>query len=302
MDKLIWVAAGLGAFIVIAMGNNSATTPGANTATKCDVGNPSPGRFYPKVEAEFRTGPGTNYPMVVNAAGPKSDGKSENRTVDPQYVLEGICATNEWLQAKIVEADGMPEAWETGWVPKRLVTTTLTAEHAAGLWWNVEKMPDFWGEHPHISSSEIRTMHDGALKVLKDNKNCGSIAVGYPDDKRRHTYDVECNGNENTNGSFVVRFTENDLRSGKSFAPPEAFPSELSNQMCQEEILRAATHPSTVNFHIFGLTQAVNAETGERKILREFDAKNGFGLELNYAALCVIKPSGKITVAINETR
>jgi len=298
MNKIFWGVAALGVFIIVAMNNTNSTTTGATA--QCEVGRPSSGRFYPKAdETEFRTGPGANFPMVANAAAPRADGKTEYRTLDRDVVLNGLCTTGEWLQAKIVAADGSPVDWETGWVPTRLVTTTLTPDQAAGLWWDVNKYPDMGAEPSSVPMWEKNLMHDGALKVLKDNKNCDAIYAGYTDGRKRHaSYTVECSGH----GGFKVQFTASDVRSGKSFTPPEPFSSELSNEMCREAILGAANHPSTVNFHIFGTNQAVDMKTGERKILREFDAKNGFGLELNYAALCVVSPTGRLKLAINETR
>jgi hypothetical protein len=300
MSKIFWGVLTLGVLVAIVAGNNSTSGPGPNTAMTCKVGKPSPGHYYSKVDdAEFRTGPGSNYPMVVNARATQISGKTQYQTLATDVVLEGICATDDWLQGKIIEADGSPVDWETGWVPKRLMTTSMTADQAAGLWWVVDKFPDIGADPSSVPAWEKKIMHDGALMVLKDNKDCGAIYVGYPDARRRHAYyTVECTGH----GGFKVKFTAKDVRTGKSFAPPEPFSQDVSNQMCQEAILRAATHPSTVNFHIFGLTEAVDPETGDRKILREFDAKNGFGLELNYAALCVVKPTGKIGVSIRETR
>jgi hypothetical protein len=291
-DRIFWGVLAIFVVYLVMTRDNSTTAPQTNVTMKCEFGKPSPGRFFPTIgEVDLRAGPGMQYPKVVNVVGTKAFGSTQYRTAEKDEVLEGKCSTGEWLQAKVVEADGSPVDWETGWVPKKVLTTTMTGDHAAGLWWDVDEDTD-------VPSSIKKLAHDGALKVLKDNPNCGSINHGARDLKKKNSFSVDCNGH----GGFSVQFAARDVSSGKSFAPPTPFPSDRANEMCQEAIYRASTHPSTVNLHMFGFVQGVDPGTSDRKILQEFDAKNGFGLELNYAASCVITPDGKISFGVSETR
>jgi hypothetical protein len=71
--------------------------------------------------------------------------------------------------------------------------------------------------------------------------------------------------------------------------------------MCDDGILKAAAHPSTVEFHhITGYSTSVPG--GNREIIQRFDAKNGYNLKLTYDAHCIITPGGRISVSVSEVR
>ncbi len=139
---------------------NPSAQPAATVT--CDLGTPITGRLFVEgSEINFRTGPGTTYALVINKRATRVLGTTEYRTLSSALVLQALCETDEWIKASIVEADGSPVDWETGWVKKEFVTKTPSAERQAGLLWDVEQETDF-------SAEEISLMKVGALKVLRD--------------------------------------------------------------------------------------------------------------------------------------
>lgn len=81
-----------------------------------------------------------------------------------------------------------------------------------------------------------------------------------------------------------------------------AYPYEegASSRLCDAAIKKSAIHPSTVGIHSFVGYATKTFPTGERMVRQDFTAKNEFGLELTYTAMCDIWPDGKLDISISE--
>ena len=138
-------------------------------AATCDHGSPISGAFYVKgSDINFRTGPGIDHARIINRKATEVLGSTQYRTLWPSMVLEGLCETTAWLNARIVKADGSPVNWETGWVNKRFVTGEASDDMKAGLLWDIDGESEF-------SEAEKQILRRGALQVLKDETNCAEI-------------------------------------------------------------------------------------------------------------------------------
>jgi hypothetical protein len=265
----------------------------ANAA--CDQGAPVSGRFYIKGDQiAFRTGPGTSFTSVINKRASEVLKRTEHRTLWSSMVLDGFCETDEWLQGRIAEADGHPVDWETGWVHKQFVTQNVSAEVQAGLIWDVDDESDFTGE-------EKTLVKQGALKVLKDERNCKSIFTGYRSDSRKGAYYVTCNARDGGE-AFNVWFTPSELQSGDNLARPKPYPEGRSRKLCEEAIEARVSHPSTLDVHqVVGYATKVH-NNSNRTVVQEFTAKNSFGLELKHRAVCLIQPNGSYEITISEVQ
>jgi hypothetical protein len=276
-----------------------AKTPAARqlaaTAT-CEQGTPVSGRFYVKGdEINFRTGPGTNYNSVVNQRATQVLGTTEYRKLSPAYMLEGLCETDEWLEAHITEVDGHPVDWgETGWVHKQFVTQNASAEVQAGLIWDIDNESDFTDE-------EKTLVKRGALEVLKDENNCESIYTGYRSGSRKGAYYVTCNA-KNGGEPFNVWFSAADVEAGGTLTAPKAYPEAPSRQACEKAIEARVSHPSTLDIHHFLGYATKVANNSNRIVIQEFTAKNSFGLELKHRARCLIQPNGSLEITITEVQ
>jgi hypothetical protein len=81
---------------------------------------------------------------------------------------------------------------------------------------------------------------------------------------------------------------------------PAVDPLETAIRQCEAGIRASVNNPSTVDIHRFtGFGNDVAAD-GTRRITQTFSAKNGFGLEQTYDALCLLKPDGKFDIKIVE--
>lgn len=266
-----------------------------NVERSCKFGTPTEGRFYIKNdETPFYLEPDKNSGKVINARSTEVLGHTDYRDLWTAMVLEGLCETPEWLQAKIVEADGSPVDWESGWVEKSKVRTDASSDQKLGLIWNIDGEKSF-------SSSEKLLIRDGALKVLHDEDNCKSIITGYRSGNRKGQIYVTCNA-KNGREPFNVWFSLDDVKSNKNLSAPTAFDESISRKMCSDAIKDNVNHPSTLDVNTFTGYATRVANNGNREVIQTFSAKNSFGLKLNYRARCLVTPDGKMEISINEEK
>ncbi len=235
-----------------------------------------------------------DHAYVINRWATNALGKTHYRTLWPSMVLEGRCETVEWLQARIVKADGEAVNWETGWVHKQYVTGEASDDMKAGLLWDIDGESAF-------TDAEKQVVKRGALKVLKDEANCSEITTGYHSGSRKGAYYVTCNA-RNGGPPFNVWFTPDEVEAGNALAVPDAYPEVQSRRACELAIRARVSHPSTLDIHhVLGYATEVH-NNGNRSVIQEFSAKNSFGLELEHRARCLIQPNGNLEIFITELR
>ena len=262
-------------------------------SVNCEQGSPISGSFYVKgSDINFRAGPGIDHSHVINWKATEVLGRTQYRTLWPSMVLEGRCETADWLQARIVKADGNSVNWETGWVHKKFVTAEASDDIKAGLLWDIDGESAF-------TESEKKTLRRGALKILKDEANCAEITTGYRSGSRQGAYYVTCNA-RGGGVPFNVWFTPDEVDSGNALAVPDAYPEAQSRQACERAITARVSHPSTLDVHrVLGYATKVH-NNGNRTVIQEFSAKNSFGLKLEHRARCLIQSDGTLEITIAE--
>lgn len=160
----------------------------------CPQGTPTSGRYYVTgTGVPFLSGPGNGFPAVVNA---RIDAP---RVLSPSYVLSGLCTSGEWLYAEIVEVDRSPVRWEKGWVRQTQVSATPSGDGAVGLLWDIAADRD-------VPASDKAPVRAGALKVLRDERNCAAVTTGARSASKPGTYFVTCTPKSGF-GAFNVWFT-----------------------------------------------------------------------------------------------
>lgn len=264
----------------------------ASADNPCTIGTPITGKLYVKGhDIPMYTGPGSKFPKVINQKFTEISGKTDYRTLDPAYTLEGFCQKDKWIQAKIIEVDGKPEDWEKGWVNKKYLSGNISSDHQAGLLWDIDHDPD-------LNSKEKKLFRKAAMRVLKDEPNCKEVVMGGTGDKQGE-YFISCNARSDDQ-MYNVFFTVKQLANGTSLATPQPFPEDESRQACENAIRGSVSHPSTLNIHrILGYATTTH-NNGNRTIMQDFSAKNGFGLELKYEAHCLVMPDGKVELEVKE--
>ena len=73
-----------------------------------------------------------------------------------------------------------------------------------------------------------------------------------------------------------------------------------SRDLCEASIKSAARHASTANIKWFSGYATKISENGNRIVRQDFSAKNDFGLETTYTAICDISPDGHLDISISE--
>ena len=140
----------------------------------------------------------------------------------------------------------------------------------------------------------------GAVHVAESGK-CDVVDYGDISDNRG-TRDVAYFFYDCLNGKRVY-LSESDIRAKRAVRTQEelAVGNATAREMCETMIRREAAHPSTVEFHPF-LGTAVHraATTGNVVVTMDFEAKNSFGVELEFTGRCIIPPQGRPEVSIVE--
>jgi hypothetical protein len=270
-------------------------------AQVCDVGRPVNGRpvligpdFIPIMK-----GPGRNTGRLVNQAGSEVLGRTVYVEVSGDEDFEGICETNDWIQVKVVGADGRKiYDGETGWIEKRYIVKELTPDRKLGLFWHTSKSDD-------IPAADRQWVRQGALKILAEEKKCTRVVFLGPGDSRGSYY-VKCT--DPAGKYFDIEFRKSDVASQSPIrapappAPSVRFAELSSRELCDAAIKSHALHPSTVDIKTFTGYETRTYANGNRAIWQYFTAQNSFGLKLSYRARCLIEPSGKLEIVILEDK
>lgn len=144
----------------------------SSAASACETGTPTTTRFYPQSDdIPFYVNPSKDAARVINDRATEIMKRTQYRTLERAVVLQGMCETPEWIQGKIVEADGHGVDWESGWVERRFVNAQKDADQEAGLLWNPDTEKD-------MTADERAVVKLGALEVLKKRPDCGSVVLG----------------------------------------------------------------------------------------------------------------------------
>lgn len=81
-----------------------------------------------------------------------------------------------------------------------------------------------------------------------------------------------------------------------------AFSEAESRAACEKAIeVRATYHASGLDVHRFAGYATEIDESGNRRVIQEFTAKNRSGSEVSYRAYCVIQPDGTLTLTMAES-
>lgn len=261
----------------------------------CSLGKPISGRFYPIADAvNFRSGPDKNSSRIINSTATAFLGETQYREIWTGMTLQALCETDEWLQAKIIEADGNPVNWETGWIYKKFVTQNMSSDRAAGLIWNIDAESEF-------SKREKETLKLGALKVLRDEPQCKSIYTGYRSTSSKGDFYVTCNA-KNGGDPFNVWFFAKSVSSDRKFSAPKPVDETFARNNCESRIAASIVHPSTLEIHRITGYATQTHSNGNRTTQQEFTAQNSYGLRLRYRATCLFEPSGKFDFSVSELR
>ncbi|MFT4078985.1 hypothetical protein [Rhodomicrobium sp.] len=178
----------------------------------CEVGTPTSGRFFIEHrETPFFIYPDKNKGKVINVTASRALRTTHYRDLWPTMVLSGLCETPDWLQAKIIEADGSPVDWEIGWVEKSGLRMNASSEYKAGLLWDID------GEYDFTTQEKI-FLRDAALMVLKRYPNCIRITSGYRSGDKIGQYYVTCTAKNGLPPFFNIWFSEEDVKTGKGFS------------------------------------------------------------------------------------
>jgi hypothetical protein len=284
----------------------SATKATPDAIRACPIGVPSSGRALVNAsEVPMMNGPGVETGRLLNEREIENFQTKSYVDLHPSDDLQALCETNIWMKVK--NTGHYDTYTHTGWIEKRFVTRELTEDQKHGLFWDIAhyiKRERSSVERSGVIPADEEWLRRGALKLLSDDNRCKRIDYGSVRPRDSNRYTVSCEGSGNEGDGYDVAFNQADVASGKDLAllaPPQPYSETPSRELCETAIKNKATHPSTVNIHIFGYATRTYG-TGLRRVWQTFSAKNGFGLELTYRATYEISPDGKVAIYVEEQK
>jgi hypothetical protein len=192
-----WV--GLSLLGISCGGSGSAESKQAVSVASCAEGTPVGERVLVRGdEVPMLVAPAATASSVINQRATSVMGTTQYRTLNSDYGLLGLCRVPGYVQVKIIEADGNPVEWETGWIEERYLRKELTAEENAGLYWNV-------AADSSLSEVEKESVKQAALRVLREDPNCQRIVDGARSTTRPGKFYVTCKGSR-PGGTYNVWF------------------------------------------------------------------------------------------------
>ncbi|HRQ63890.1 MAG TPA: zinc ribbon domain-containing protein [Xanthomonadaceae bacterium] len=89
---------------------------------------------------------------------------------------------------------------------------------------------------------------------------------------------------------FILLLSRCSGTTQQSTTRPSSTVPNAAVQACRDRVRSNANHPSTVSFATFGQSTDAGGPGGGYRVRLDFTAKNSFGLELKFQALCVFAP------------
>lgn len=205
-----------------------------------------------------------------------------------------VCRSGEWSRVQILS---LTDHSLQGWVPSsRLRKVPVTAKGR-----RIYERGDFtW---PEGSGPVREAVVQIANRIMAQRPECVALDIEnlvLTGPAERGTFSLPCfAGTEMI--SFDFRAT--DAKSGHGFDPIE--PVEAIDKMaafyaCQEAIQARSAHPSTVSVSLMDYEFTVD-DVGNSNARSTFTAKNSFGLELKFRAVCSFEGTSLSNVIVEET-
>ncbi|MCP1757902.1 hypothetical protein [Bradyrhizobium elkanii] len=262
----------------------------------CAIGEPISGKAIAgKRSVPVLNGPSESSGSMINQTASAAFNRQIPETLSPSADLELLCESNGYVQVIVTGFMGQPPTPPAlqGWVKKESVSTELTEDQKRGLFWDFASAD--------LTPEDRSFLRVGALKILNDDKRCLRIDGGSKGSSSGgKQYYVTCGGSGGE--LFNVFFDKADAIVQTPLKHPEPFDETSSRRLCEAAIKESASHPSTVNIHSFMGYATKTFGNGNRFVWQTFSAKNSYGLELTYQALCTVTPDGKSEITISEKK
>ena len=238
-------------------------------------------------EDTLRTQPRPDAPPVMIHLG----SEQVAAPLEASAALRELCRTAGWSEVRILS---LTDRELQGWVPRSKLRRVPT--NPSGR--RVYQARDF--EWPGDSAGQTAAVVIIANRIMDQRPDCLALdtenltLVGAA---ARGTFSLPCF----VQGNLIsFDFRAADAASGRSFVPVEPIDKLTAVDLCKQEILKRAAHPSTVAFPMIDYDFREGSGDGRTQLLMSFKAKNGFGLELEYDARCDFNGRAVTNVAASE--
>ena len=265
------------------------------STVSCAIGTPVGKRVsITGQDVPMLSAPESTAERVVNQKATQVLGRTEYRTLTPEYGVTALCQVPGYVQLSIVEVDGEPVTWETGWVEERYVAGGQSADSKAGLLWNIDGDSD-------LDASERTMLRSTALRILRDDPNCKAIVYGAQGTKEPHKYYVTCKP-EPPAVVYNVWFTQDDARGTAPIRNPEPYGETESRRLCEQAIQARVANPASVDLNrITGYATTAHGN-GNRTIVQTFSSRSVQGETVKTEARCLVTPSGEVELTLRAAQ
>lgn len=163
-----------------------------------------------------------------------------------------------------------------------------------------ENYPRFYKKFGKRMNDANKYLREAALLVAESDK-CDMVGdVSMSEDRstlKNLSFFVDCNNGER------FRLSENDIKNKiKARAASEQNYNEPKlRESCFQALRQSVNFPLELKLHeVMGTASTIDKYTGDLIIRSDFEAKNAFGVEIGYTALCFFSPNGESNIKIIE--
>lgn len=261
----------------------------------CAIGVPIARRVYlAREDVPMLTAPKAGAPKTLNARATQALGIDEYRTLSAGYGLSGLCQLPGFVQVAIVEADGAPVSWETGWIEDRFVRSEPSEDEALGLIWNLSA-------DPPLSANERKTVRATVTQILREEKKCAKIIDGARSTSGKGSFFVTCHPRDGSE-TFNIWFTPPGSASSARIASSTPYPESNARAACEAEIVRQVLNPQSLDLNRITGYATKGYNNGNRLVRQSFSANNSLGVSAKFDSNCLVEPNGHVELTITELR
>lgn len=242
-----------------------------------------------------RSGPGTDYPKLVNKKASAALKGTHYITVDSSTVLFEECTKDGWSWIRVTEPDWLRES-HRGWISSQFFSTVEDD--------SVKSKIAKAALAPYTKESYPKTIKQFGSRLEEIEQFRATLAEkAIESGKCDYVYMSELSNNRSTLNKLVfwvdcrngerIYMTEEQLKAGDSAMTEKerAWDKTEATRACRQGIIDRALLPSKVDIHtILGTSVSESDITHNVVVSMDFDAMNAMGVELPYTAKCYFEP------------
>jgi hypothetical protein len=272
----------------------------ASAALPCASGATNSGKVFRVTgsDHELRAAPSADSARLINEKASGILKTTVYRSIDNSTKVLEECRQGAFSRVRVVDPEWIAQT-HVGWVASSVLREQDVGTDGVETFTEADFLWD------SKTSRHKKLVVTAVNKIHSENPHCKDIdptsasLSGARSTPKKPVFYVACGTGPK---AFNVFFSAADLQEGKKFAAAQHIDRAKAVELCESQVRRQATHPSTVKFSRF-LDLAVDEHpNGRTMVSSTFTARNSFNLELKYQVNCLLDSSGLMDVTLHEAQ